>query len=303
MLRPCRPVDGRQDRAHVFATPSPRLIPEGEKRDTFTRLALAPDEGRTLKGAHLAIVRRLRRPDFENWSSGFWLNPDPLPMELKQRLWDLFPARWEWVEKTDVLYLVGEGVQSAQAFFEETASADRVAQLQRIQDRARELLKALAALRPETAQALDAHIAYLMLGNDTPEQLSGFTESARREHETLSRWWDVVQDVEVATAYAVTQESPSKTDRPAIRNAKRLTYFAADAVYSVRGFLPPRGKGTWFPEFARELGSGFGLTCGPALVDSVVSMMGGDGRYQKKAPAAVPTHRRALFVAPVPPPV
>ena len=30
-----------------FATPSPRLIPEGEKPDTFTGLALAPDEGRT----------------------------------------------------------------------------------------------------------------------------------------------------------------------------------------------------------------------------------------------------------------
>lgn len=224
-------------------------------------------------------------------------------MELKQRLWDRFPARWEWAEKTDVLYLVGEGVQSAQAFFEETASADRVAQLQRIQDKARELLKALAALRPETAQALDGHIAYLMLGNDTPEQLSEFTESARREHETLSRWWDVAQDVEVATAYAVTQESPSTTDRPAIRNAKRLTYFAADAVYSVRGVLPPRGKGTWFPEFARKLGEGFGLTCGPSLVDSVVSKMGSDGRHPKKTPAAVPTHRRALFAAPVPPPV
>lgn len=223
-------------------------------------------------------------------------------MDLKQRLWDRFPARWEWVEKADVLYLVGEGVQSAQGFFEETVSADRVTQLQRIQDKARDLLKALAALSPETAQALDGHIAYLMLGNDAPEQLSGFTESARREHETLSRWWDVAQDVEVAAAYAATQESPSKTDRPAIRNAKRLAYFAADAVHCVRGALPPRGKGTWFPEFARELGAGFGLTCGPALVDSVVSKMDSDGRHPKKAPAGVPPHRRALFVPPVPSP-
>ena len=34
-----------------FATPSPRLIPEGEKPDSFTGLALAPNEGRTWKGA------------------------------------------------------------------------------------------------------------------------------------------------------------------------------------------------------------------------------------------------------------
>ena len=33
-----------------FATSSPRLIPEGEKPDSFTGLALAPNEGRTVKG-------------------------------------------------------------------------------------------------------------------------------------------------------------------------------------------------------------------------------------------------------------
>ena len=254
-----------------------------------------------MKGAHLANFRRLRRADFENWSNGEWLNPDPLPMELKRRLWDCFPARWEWVEKTDVLYLVGENVQSARGFFEKTVSSDRVTQLQRIQDKARELLKALAALSPETAGCLDSHVYYLMRA-DAQEGLSEFTESARREREILSRWWDVVQDVEAAAAYAVAQESPSKTDRPAIKNAKRLTHFAADAVYRVRGVLPPRGKGTWFPEFVRELGAGFGLTCGPTLVDSVVSNMGEDGRHLKKAPAAVPTHRRAFFVPPVPSP-
>lgn len=34
----------------VFATPTPSLIRKGEKPDTFTGLALAPNEGRTLKG-------------------------------------------------------------------------------------------------------------------------------------------------------------------------------------------------------------------------------------------------------------
>lgn len=36
--------------ADVFATPSPRLIPEGEQPVTFTGVALAPYEGRTVKG-------------------------------------------------------------------------------------------------------------------------------------------------------------------------------------------------------------------------------------------------------------
>lgn len=35
---------------NLLATPSLRLIPKGEKTDTFTVLAVAPFEGRTLKG-------------------------------------------------------------------------------------------------------------------------------------------------------------------------------------------------------------------------------------------------------------
>jgi hypothetical protein len=41
-----------------FATPSPRLIPEGEKPETFTGLALAPYEGRTWKGARWVNLSR-----------------------------------------------------------------------------------------------------------------------------------------------------------------------------------------------------------------------------------------------------
>ena len=43
-------------RLNSFATPSPRLIPEGEKPDTFTGLALAPNEGRT-KGRGRAVLK------------------------------------------------------------------------------------------------------------------------------------------------------------------------------------------------------------------------------------------------------
>ncbi|WP_210547282.1 hypothetical protein [Rhodoferax sp. PAMC 29310] len=34
-------------RSTVFATPTPRLIRKGKKRESFTRLALAPNEGST----------------------------------------------------------------------------------------------------------------------------------------------------------------------------------------------------------------------------------------------------------------
>ena len=44
---PWRAVFVRPAVSSNFATPSPRLIPEGEKPDTFTGLALAPKEGGT----------------------------------------------------------------------------------------------------------------------------------------------------------------------------------------------------------------------------------------------------------------
>lgn len=251
----------------------------------------------------MAIVRRLQKPDFEQWETGGWVHPDPFSMELKRSLWDCFPSQWTWAEKADVLYSVGQGFQSAQAFFEETAAAARHAQLQRVQEKARALLQALASLTPEAGQALDAHLAYLILASDAPEKVSQHTEFTRREHQTISQWWDIVQDVEVAAAYAATQESPSKAYRPAIQNAKRLVYWAADAVYSVRGALPPRGKGTWFPEFASELGNAFGLSCGPALVDSVVKKMDREGSRPKKAPVSLSPDRRLFFVPPVPSPI
>lgn len=290
-----------------FATPSPRLIPKGEESDTFTGLAMVPNEGRTLRGwaveqRKAGSVRRLKRPDFEQWTTGGWINPDILDMELKQRLWDIFPKRLTWAAKADVLYSVGESVQTAQAFFDEAASSVRVEQLQRVQTKARELLQALAALKPDTGLKLDAHLAYLVLGTDAPEQVSQFTKAARQECEAIARWWDVVQDIEVSAAYAKGHEKPLKTERPAVSNAKRLVFFTANAVYSVLGTLPPRGKGTWFPEFVRELGSAFGLRCGQALVDAVVRDMVKDCRYEVQAPKQVSVRRHIHFVVPVPSP-
>lgn len=249
-----------------------------------------------------AIVRRLARPEFEDWATGFWVDPDCLEDGLKRRLWDTFPSRWVWAQKVDVLYEVGERVQTAIAFFDAKAPANRVAQLERIKDKARELLQALAALDQEVGLRLDSHIAYLVLGSDPPEQLSEFTEAARHEGHTLGKWWDVVQDIEAASAYAASKERPNKSDRPAIANAKRLIHFAASAVHCVTGKLPPRGKGTWFPHFARELGEGYGLKCGQDLVNSVVLNMGKQPEYKNQSPRTAPVRVHAFFKPPVPSP-
>lgn len=233
---------------------------------------------------------------------GEWVDPDYLDMELKRRLWGHMPKSWEWSVKADVLYLVGDGLQTAKGFFEHGASAKRVAQLKRVQGKARELLQALAALTPEAGANINAHLVDLMLGTDAPERVSSFTEDARHKLEALEMWWDVVQDIEVSCAYAAAQESPQKSQRPAISNARLLAYFAARAVYIVLGKLPPRGKGTWFPEFALELGGGFNLKCGQALVNAVLCDMAEDPQYKNRVPQVAHERRHSSFTPPFPSP-
>jgi hypothetical protein len=245
------------------------------------------------------VVRRLLRPNFEKWATGSWVDPDFLDKDLKLRLWELLDNRWAWTVKVDVLYEVGEHVQNAIAFFDATASANRVAQLVRIKEKSRELLQAFAALDQEVGLRLDSHITYLVLGSEPPERLSQFTAAARYESQILGQWWDVVQDVEIATAYAALKEKPSKNDRPVISNAKRLIYFSASAVHSVIGKLPPRGKGTWFPIFMRELGDFYKLKCGLDIVNSVVLDMSKQSQFNNQSPRAAHSRRHIFFKAPV----
>ncbi len=246
--------------------------------------------------------RKLRKPDFDAWAKGGIVPGDPFSEDLKRTLWDCFPKKWTWEEKVDVLYSVGQGMHIAESFFEEIASADCRDQLQKVQEKARALLQALAELTPQAGQELNAHIAYLVLGSDAPNRVSEYTESARKKCKAVSFWWDVVQDVEIGAAFAAAQISPSKTDRPAKQNAKRLIYFAADAVYRVMGELPPRSKEAWFAVFVRELGCACQLTCGADLIESVVQKMDCDGTHPKRAAAPIPPVRRNSFISPEPPP-
>ncbi len=247
--------------------------------------------------------KKLPKQDFGVWPNANWEHHDPLPKDLERALRVYLPTEWTEKEKDDVLHSVGKGRYIAESFFEEIAPADCRDQLQKVQEKARALLQALAELTPQAGQELNAHIAYLVLGSDAPNRVSEYTESARKKCKAVSFWWDVVQDVEIGAAFAAAQISPSKTYRPAKQNAKRLIYFAADAVYRVMGELPPRSKEAWFAVFVRELGCACQLTCGADLIDSVVQKMDCDGTHPKRAATPIPPENRNSFISPEPPPV
>ena len=245
------------------------------------------------------LPRRLERPDFEGEMRRVWCDPDPLPMPLKVALWALLPRRMTHDQKVHFLYRVGESTQTAEFFKNDTAPADQVAQMGRVQERARALLQSLAALSRESRGTLKAHAEFLAIGTDPPARLSPVARDVVLcPGATLpGHWWDQVQDLETAAAYAALQVMPKKTTRPKQTNSRRLVFMAATDFYRVMGRLPPGSKGAWFPVFAHVLGQALGLEIGPALVDSTVQEMAKAGTFWVTSDVATPPERMHVFFA------
>lgn len=251
----------------------------------------------------MALPRKLERPDFEAANVGIWLNPNHLPDTVKATLWDLLPKRMTHEQKAHFLSRVGESVQGATDFRQDAPAAAQVAELTLIEERARALLIALQKLSDDARRTMKAHATFLAIGTDPPERLSPIAVGVvmNLDASLTGHWWDTVQDIETAAAYAAAQVKPAKTERPKVTNARRLATMAAQDWYAVWGKLPPSGKRSWFAPFVAELGKFAGSSIGAALAESVVQKMRESGQYPDKAPRVAPTRVHAFFKAPRPP--
>lgn len=251
----------------------------------------------------MALPRKLERPDFEAANIGIWLNPDHLPDTVKATLWDLLPKRMTHEQKAHFLSRVGESVQGATDFRQDAPAADQLEELKLVEVKARALLIALQRLSGDARGTMKAHAEFLVLGTDPPERLSALSVAAvlNLDASLIGHWWDTVQDIEVAAAYAASQVKPAKSERPKVTNARRLATMAAQDWYAVWGKLPPSGKRSWFAPFVAELGKFAGSSIGAAMAESVVQEMRESGRYPDRPPAPTPTRVRVFFKAPRPP--
>lgn len=144
------------------------------------------------------------------------------------------------------------------------------------------LLIALRKLDRDAKQNLDAHTVYLarIFGGEPPVEVSLRTRHLWDGGSALSGWWDVIQDIEIAAAYAKEKITPDKGSRITQGHARSLVFAASNAVYECIGKLPASSKGTWFPPFAKQLCEFFGINqCDVGLVDKVVKKMKLDSQY------------------------
>lgn len=254
----------------------------------------------------MELTRKLERPDFEGDVKGVWCDPDPLPMEAKKALWALLPKRMAHTKKVHFLYRVGESTQTARYFYTHTAPAIQVAEIETVRAKARALLQSLAALSVESRATLKAHAEYLAVERDAPVSLSPAVRNVLiddAQAPLIGHWWDGVQDIESAAAYAAAQVQPSKTTRPAQANAKRLVYLIAEDFYRVTGRLPPASKEAWFTPFAGELGRWLRLAMGGTLVRGVLEFMEQSCIFPPTSEVEdMPSRAYAFYAAPANPP-
>lgn len=223
----------------------------------------------------MPTVRKLRRPDFESsLNRSVWLSQDGLPPSLRAELSKLLPKRMTGDQQDQFLYFVGQTLGMVEAWSDLTSPAAAQARIQKVEELARALQRAIADLNPAAVRGLETQAQASMRGDDVPhlylelgKLLSGADESF------ISAWWDVAQGIELAAAHASTDIEPSKLRRPKIDIARSLVHAIAGNYMAATGRLPPHSKGTWFCSFMSEAAKPLGVKIGHELVEAVVNAM------------------------------
>lgn len=177
------------------------------------------------------------------------------------------------MQKQEVQSFV-EDCSAIAAFVMETGPEQAVAQtrdqLLALAQEARRVQGALAKMRRDSVSAFNAHHAALAVLELEP--LLKFPESARGREDArfLSIVWDYMTDLERAAEYAASQCRPSRSSKPEIARAKGLVYQVARSAFARTKQRPPHSKGSWFVRFMEELGLVVGVSCGQAVVESVL---------------------------------
>lgn len=206
----------------------------------------------------MATLRRLEKPTWTT-EKGLILEVDYIPHALRQSLQDLLPRRWDDASKAAYLDTLSTWVHMVFESRPIQPLAEQKKIFHDVECAAHALLIALRKLDGDAKQNLDVNSMYLarIYGGNPTVSLSPKTAHLWKDDSALSGWWDVVQDIEIATAYAGGKITPDKGNRTSQATAHALVAAAASAVFESIGKLPSSSKGTWFAPFAKHLCEGF----------------------------------------------
>lgn len=218
----------------------------------------------------------LKKPAFQSEINGFVLHEDPIPMDVKRELWALLPKSMEWEAKAHFLYRAGQNAQSTFDRGVEPPPAKVIAELEKLQLNAREMLYQLAGLSALSQLSVTA-ISSQSLGG--VQSSSDSNEAMLNEEQAIngvpsfyfsriSQWWDVVQEIELVAFKAKDLHKADKSHRPTFVQHRNFVGGLVGSYVFVVGKFPPKSKSSWFPKFVALLGEHFEAKVGTALIES-----------------------------------
>jgi len=202
----------------------------------------------------MTMPRRLKRPDFEGESRSIWIDPNHLTDGEITQLSKYLPVKMAASKRAAFMVDVALAVQQSKWLRKTEAEGERREKLDRVADKSRELLKALADIRPDSWGEICAFSGEFAFEKITPTSICETTRKAILSREFWPHIWDTSQDVENIFSYAASKHKPDKQNRPRVNNAKVFVSEVIRAHIKAIGTWPPYSKGTWFPLFIAELG-------------------------------------------------
>jgi len=200
----------------------------------------------------MALLRRLKRPDFEGEIRSIWFDPEHFPKNKMAALSKSLPAKMSTTDRAAFMADVVHIVQMRKWLCRSTAAAARRDQIRFVAEKSRELLKAIAAVHSDSWGDVRALSDEFVFDEITPMEVSDATKCAIFRREFWPHIWDSAQDIESIFFHAANQLTPDKQSRPSIAHSKAFVSEIATAYVNVTGKCPPYSKETWFPLFISQ---------------------------------------------------
>ena len=213
--------------------------------------------------------RATKKPEFGG--IGGWVDPDFLPMKVKQELMlHLKKSTLTDAEKTSLIKFCNDMGQIIET--ETVAYAQQVKQIKAIESNARRLIASMTQMSQAAEEAFTAHALYLAYGTRPPIDLpkAVIAEVKRPGGNLLSSAWDWVQSLEQAASYAAEKYRIDRQSKPEQNKARGFVSLLATRIKELSGELPPKDRASWFAAFAACAGDHIGLHIGPRIIASGV---------------------------------
>jgi hypothetical protein len=234
----------------------------------------------TIESDGLSVLQ-LHEPNFEPVRGG-WIQQGYLPKtvakELRQSIRNTRALNWMTQEHVDFwLNITGEVVQMVQHHDLSGASGPRAIhdEMAVTLQAVRQMRQAMANLNRETISTFNCHFMSLQAGIIPAHRVSDKAMQSGGKG-TLRTTWQALEDIETGLIHAMSRLTTDYVWKPADESGKSFVFNLARRWKAWTEKLPPRNKGTWFPEYVEIVGRHYRWRCGLTVTRGVVARLASD---------------------------